>query len=165
MIFSDLDSIWVHSVANVKHDPFDDVIDPSDDVIIIIFFHCRCVSFNTFIVKDLFLGRALKAKRFGGFPSAICKNKILKSKLVVNFTNMLTRKVSFVQIFWYLTSISTTYLCRGNKTLMVVLFLSLVMMWHTHIEGRPHNPSMLCNGWVECGHPTEWSQLALVLPG
>jgi hypothetical protein len=28
-----------------------------------------------------------------------------------------------------------------------------------------HTPSMLCHGWVECGHRSEWSQLAWVLPG
>jgi hypothetical protein len=34
--------------------------------------------------------------------------------------------------------------CRGNKTLTVVLFLSLVMMWHTHIEGGPHTHTPCC---------------------
>ncbi len=36
------------------------------------------------------------------------------------------------------------YICRWNKTLTVVLFLSLVMMWHTHIEGRPHTHPPCC---------------------
>ena len=31
---------------------------------------------------------------------------------------------------------------------------------HTHLRKTTHTPSMLCHEWVECGHPTEWSQLA-----
>jgi hypothetical protein len=32
------------------------------------------------------------------------------------------------------------------------------MMWHTH-RRMSTPPSMLCHEWVECGHPSEWSQL------
>ncbi len=31
---------------------------------------------------------------------------------------------------------------------------------NTHLRKTTHTPSMLCHEWVECGHPTEWSQLA-----
>ena len=55
--------------------------------------------------------------------------------------------------------------CRENKTWTVIIALSLVMMWHTHWRTTTLTPSRLCHGWVECGHPTEWSQLAWVLPG
>lgn len=34
--------------------------------------------------------------------------------------------------------------CRGNKTFTTGLFLSPVMMWHTHIWGRPHTPPPCC---------------------
>ncbi len=40
------------------------------------------------------------------------------------------------------------YVCRGNKTFMIVLFLYLVMMWHTHIEGRPHTHTLYAVGRV-----------------
>ncbi len=40
------------------------------------------------------------------------------------------------------------------------ILIPCVDVAHTHLRKTTHSPSMLRHEWVECGHPTEWSQLA-----
>jgi hypothetical protein len=50
-------------------------------------------------------------------------------------------RVSFLKV-----PLKIGYKCRGNKTFTTGLFLSPVMMWHTHIWGRP--PPLHAMPWV-----------------
>ena len=125
LFFFYLDSICVQWAAKFGVCPFDDVRGwsvPSCDVIKV--FHWRWVSLRTFIVNDLFRGRALNAKRFGGFPSAIWE---------------LNRFEEVVSFFCWQWSHSLTMTCKFFNKASVLTFVVNLTSRYTHPLGKIFN--------------------------
>jgi hypothetical protein len=61
----------------------------------------------------------------------------------------------------WLTQVSTSaYMQREQDFYDRSILIPCDDVAHTHLRKTTHTPSMLCHEWVECGHSTEWSQLA-----
>ncbi len=62
---------------------------------------------------------------------------------------------------------STPRRIHAERTRLLRQVYSYPLWWcGTHTFEEDHTPpSLLCHEWVECGHPTEWSQLASTWQG